>query len=77
MKNDASDWEAAEYPGKVRIHIKQINKVGSLSEMLAGGRREDVQYVFVSTRGRARKEERGRTGAKEMDLIPVCKLGQD
>lgn len=45
--------------------------------MLAGSRREDVQYVFVSTRGRARKEERGRAGAKEMDLIPVCKLGQD
>lgn len=45
--------------------------------MLAGSRKEDVQYILVSTRGRARKEERGRTGPKEMDLIPVSKLGQD
>ena len=45
--------------------------------MLAGSRKGDVQYILVSTRGRARKEERGRTGTKEMDLIPVCKLGQD
>lgn len=57
--------------------MKQINKVGSLEERLAGSRREDVQYVFVSTRGRTRKEERGRTGVEEMDLLPVCKLGQD
>lgn len=57
--------------------FKNIHKVGSLELMLAGSRKEDVQYILVSTRGRARKEERGRTGTKEMDLIPVCKLGQD
>lgn len=45
--------------------------------MLSGSREENVQYVLVSTRGRARKEEKGRTGMKETDLIPVCKLGQD
>lgn len=45
--------------------------------MPAGSRKEDVQYILVSTRGRAREEERGRTGLKETDLLPVCKLGQD
>lgn len=39
------------------IYVKK-NKAGWLILMPAGSRKEDVQYVLVSTRGRARKEER-------------------